>query len=68
MLSVVLVIPDQDPDLHVIPDGIRVQDHVHIHLELAVVVVEEDLAMEVVQDPLEESVDEVIGKQRNLDL
>ena len=66
MLSVVLVIPDQDPDLRVIPDGIRVLDHVHIHPELAVA--EEDLAMEVVQDPLEESVDEVIGKQRNLDL
>jgi len=64
VLSVVLVIPDQDPDLHVIPDGIRVQDHVHIHLELAVVVVEEDLAMEVVQDPLEESVDEVIADHR----
>ena len=68
MLSVVLVIPDQDPDLRVIPDGIRVQDHVHIHPELAVVVAEEDLVMEVVQDPLEEIVDEVIGKQRNLDL
>ena len=66
MLSVVLVIPDQDPDLRVIPDGIRALDLVHIHHELVVVVAEVMEDIEADPDPpVENVVAEVTGKQRN---
>lgn len=60
MLSVVLVIPDQDPDLRVIPVGIRAQDHAQVHHGVVQVVVEVQVAMEAVQDPQEKIAEAVV--------